>query len=347
MKCGHPLGASRQADQQVALTSFRNERALRWRGAREKIRQKSRPHTLVRVRAIASARIEFTTPTNQRAAQVLLATTVIPFAAVDERLQWCLEGLADAAAGRLEVILVRNGRSTDEHDGQVRAWLRLFGLDGRVLAVDRPDVPYALSSARNLGFRNASTELVICLDADCVPSDSWLDGYLSVFSALGHSLVVIAGERRFVALPASRKPQLSVAEQLRSAPCLNSLANHRRAVDQRRDRFPLLPNVEPAWDLMHGGNVATTRTAWRESGGFNTAFDGSWGFEDLEFASRVLTLPGCVPAHSRGSYVYHLESASDIERPRRDVNPNWRLACDLIPGFEEFKLRQYRDLDEK
>jgi hypothetical protein len=156
-------------------------------------------------------------------------------------------------------------------------------------------------------------------------------------------LFMVAGERRFVSTPEKREPTLAIAEQLGALEPVVSNANRGQLLDVRIPQMQTIEKTINPWDLMHGGNVATTKTAWRAAGRFNSRFDGHWGFEDAEFAYRVLQLEGSKAAFSPRSFVYHLEEDSRIQlRPHRDQNPNWALACQLIPGFREYKMEQYR-----
>lgn len=269
------------------------------------------------------------------------ATVVIPFDAVDERLLWCLEGIRESAQDRAYLVLVRNGPTGQKSLSEAEEYLAASTIDGIVASVEHPK-PYALSSARNIGFRLAVSELVICLDSDCVPADEWFDGFVDEGRKASGTPFIAAGERRFVNLPESRKHEDRVHSQLDMQQRVGSRANKGQELDVRLDRLERLPDLDCAWDIMHGGNFATTRTSWRRCGGFDDRFDGSWGFEDAEFAYRVLQLEGATASYCRRSYVYHLEEELGTpDRPHYSENPNWVHACTLIPGFEQFKLAQY------
>jgi hypothetical protein len=160
---------------------------------------------------------------------------------------------------------------------------------------------------------------------------------------MDNPMFMIAGERRFVSTPAIREPTLAVAEQLSSVGRVASHANRGHSLDVRIPRMQMIEETTKAWDLMHGGNLATTKTAWTAAGRYNSRFDGNWGFEDAEFAYRVLQMDGSKAAFSPRSFVYHLEEDSPTQtRPHRDQNPNWALASQLIPGFRQYKMEQYR-----
>jgi len=76
---------------------------------------------------------------------------------------------------RFEVIVV-NGPSTDDTAGVLAAWA------GRIKVVDCPVAH--MTTARNLGLRQAAGDVVIFIDDDARPATrAWLDAIVAVFAA--------------------------------------------------------------------------------------------------------------------------------------------------------------------
>jgi GT2 family glycosyltransferase len=86
-----------------------------------------------------------------------------------------------------------------------------------------------------------------------------------------------------------------------------------------------------AYELVHGCNMAVRSDDARHVGGWDTAFDGAFGYEDIEFAARLVR-HGCEVTWVRGATVLHLEDEGDTSwKASRSVN--FERACRVIPGF--------------
>lgn len=86
------------------------------------------------------------------------------------RLLDALEAQEDPGRGGFEVVVVDDG-STDGSWDELRRRQALGGLRLRVLRRDRAAGP---ATARNLGWRSCSGELVAFTDDDCYPEPGWL-----------------------------------------------------------------------------------------------------------------------------------------------------------------------------
>ena len=70
---------------------------------------------------------------------------------------------------------------------------------------------------------------------------------------------------------------------------------------------------------------------------FDVAFDGHWGYEDIEFGYR-LSQNGAHFIYLPEAFVYHLEGeglslSERLEGKRR----NYALACKKIPHYDSFR----------
>ncbi len=259
-----------------------------------------------------------------------------------------LAGLAaqrGIAPWSLEVLLVDN--NSTEHG--LHDVVRSTESDLAVTVLHQPKHlhPFSLCSARNSGIALAQGVWVWTLDSDCIPHPDAAHAFLSTIEA-GEKSVICTGERIFVdaqsVTPAEITSSPDVVEQL---PLVASESNYRLIKDRRFPRIVDLPDVDHPWDLLHGGNTIFTREAARDVGGYDERFDGFWGYEDDEFAYRMVSRGGVTPRFVPDMVVYHQEctdpSGIRIDRTDKSKNPNWMLACELIPGYRDYKMRSYAD----
>ena len=108
-------------------------------------------------------------------------SVVVPFRNAERYIERCLDALAnqEPVEGDFEVLLV-DDRSTDASaELVVRRGLRLLRSHGRG--------PY---TARNVGIRASSGDVVAFTDADCVPAPDWLLRIAEEFEHAGTDIVV-------------------------------------------------------------------------------------------------------------------------------------------------------------
>jgi glycosyltransferase involved in cell wall biosynthesis len=246
----------------------------------------------------------------------------------------------------IEVLLVDNNSEHASLEGLHRRYRDR--LDVHLLLQPRLPHPFALSRARNLGLRIASGEWIISMDSDCIPDPDYVGSATEAIGLCGGGASVFTGERRFVDVG-----QLSAADimdrpdLLRSLPAVRSHANYGLPRDRRHPRMTGLPAVPHPWDLMHGGNTIFRREDAVRVGGYDEQFDGHWGYEDIEFAHRLITGARCVPRYLAGIEVYHQEPSPTAPQPDRydkAANPNWARVCRKIEGYREFKIAQNRSM---
>ncbi|MEU4160908.1 glycosyltransferase [Actinoplanes sp. NPDC026670] len=209
---------------------------------------------------------------------------------------------------------------------------------------------YSLSLGRNTGIRFSRNEWVLCLDADCIPGPSYFPCLRKHLEAYPESPVILSAERIFV--DAREVPADTIAadaHSLSQAPLTASASNHGLVEDRRMTRLRQLGDRIPIshpWDVMHGCNVIFRREDALTIGGYDESFDGYWGYEDIDFAHRMITDRGCVPVYAEGCHVYHQErSGPDMwrdVRSQRDGNPNWGRIRDRIDGYADHKASLHR-----
>lgn len=256
-----------------------------------------------------------------------------------------IEAQEDVSPYALEVILIDNNSTEPGLHDMVRS--AVSDLAVTVIHQPRHLHPFSLCRARNAGIALARGTWIWSLDSDCIPHPRAAHAFLSAIGAEKKS-VMCTGERVFVdaegITPADIAARPRALEQL---PLVASESNYLLVKDRRFPRILDLPDVEQPWDLLHGGNTVFTREAAQRVGGYDERFDGFWGYEDDEFAYRMVSLAGITPLLVPNLVVYHQEcpdpNGHQINRKDKSTNPNWTLACEVIPGYREYKMRTYAD----
>lgn len=113
-------------------------------------------------------------------------SVVIPVKDDEERLDECLRALAEQTLVADEIIVVDNGSS--DASAAVAA-----GAGATVVACREPGIPAA--SAR--GYDAATGDLILRLDADCVPPPGWIEGVVAAFDQRPDT-DAFTGQARFI-----------------------------------------------------------------------------------------------------------------------------------------------------
>lgn len=271
-------------------------------------------------------------------------TAVIPCHDDFDLLHRTLAALAvqDVPDGSLEVVCVDNNST----DGGIHRIVRDYWHRLPITVIQQPllDHPYALCRARNLGIGVARGEWIWTLDSDCCPERGAARAILNAVGD-GDGPLILTGERRFVDAGGISAADIVGDEMaLSRARSVASASNYHLPIDRRFPDIRRLPDLPQPWDMMHGGNTAFRKADAVRVGGYDEAFDGTWGYEDDEFAHRIITVAGAVPRFVKGMVVYHQEPAENrkrSDRPDKANNPNWHRVCSLIPGYREYKLARF------
>lgn len=274
-------------------------------------------------------------------------SVIIPCHNAPRLLERTLAGLVAAArrsSHRLEVILVDNnsrGRTVFDLHAQYADKLEIF-----LISQPRLQHPFALSRARNAGLRLARGPWIVCLDADCIPESCYFEVLDEVLT--GDASWLLTGPRIFVQAETLRPDDiLEDASVLSRLPEVASASNYGLRVDRRHRWLGRIDRVEHPWALFYGCNLVFPRDRALAAGGFDEGYDGTWGYEDQDFAWRLIAHQRCQPGAIDALRVYHQEPERDLPQPDRfskTDNPNWARICNRIPGFEAFKRNQYKEI---
>lgn len=252
-----------------------------------------------------------------------------------------LAGVCAAARGHEVEVIVVDNHSTTEPPGPVIA-----DFAGQIpitlLKQNRNAPSFSLCRARNMAAACAVHDYVVFLDGDCVPCRRYFD------VAAQHVAPdrILVGIRRFIREIDIRQPRLAAVDHLPTLPQVRSVSNYALSVDRRLRYLPHLSESPHPWGYCHGGNLVMPRAqvcAVR----YDEAYDGCWGYEDVDFAFRAIR-SGNEAVYVPGMDAYHQEHPGEdpntMVRKDKAQNPNWLRICAQIPGFEAHKRAEFRDL---
>jgi GT2 family glycosyltransferase len=222
-----------------------------------------------------------------------------------------VEGLNRAAgAPRFELLVGRMGG-----EDPAPALGRARGFAARAIEVDGEELP--LAGARNALAAAAAGELLVFLDADCVPSAGLLAAYAEALAARD---VLAVGETRY--LPRGFRADGAVEAALRRAA---------RGHPERIGLFPApgIVGVDDRHELFWSLNFAVRRDTFAERiGGFDGDYRG-YGIEDTDFAMRAARADVRL-AWVGGALAFHQH------------HPPTRLRDDGVPALVA-NVRRYRE----
>lgn len=236
-----------------------------------------------------------------------LVTVVVATRDRPQRLERCLEALAEVTYAPFEVLVVDNAPSTRETLAVVR---QRSGVDARVRYVRelRPGV----SCARNRGLDEARGELVAFTDDDVVVDPGWLDGVVRGFGR-SPSVACVTG-----LVPSARLD--TAEEQYFDRRVSWALSCTPRRYDQHADpqASPLYPYT--AGQFGTGANFAFRTAVLRSLGGFDEALGPGTraaAGEDLDLFVRTI-LSGHAIAYEPAAIAWHHHRA-DLDQLRRQL----------------------------
>lgn len=193
---------------------------------------------------------------------------------------------------------------------------------------------YRLASVRNLGILSARSPRIVLLDFDCIPLPYHLERHLNALGDVTGSATI--GLRRFVDGKDISLSSIRSTSWWNLVVDIPSISGRGASVDKRIEQIRLLPNHPCPSNIFYGCNVGFWRSDALATGGFNEAFNGAHGYEDLEFAWRLQKHN--VVFQRVDAIVYHQENEV-VSEEERDYGgrKNYELLKLLAPGLAAFR----------
>lgn len=282
----------------------------------------------------------------------MLVSFIIPTYNNVELLEKTLAGFVSQEMNTLawEIIIIDN--NTTESKSLVLMYQKYYSLLPITL-IFQPKLPhtFALCRARNLGLRSAQGKWIVSIDADTIPNKKYLSILEKNIKKWGNESVIATSERIFI--PTEKVSSKEIIENplvVEQLPVVLSPSNYSLPYDRRLPIMKSLPNIKHPWDYMHGCNVIYKRDIALKIGGYNEIYDGQWGFEDIDFAYRMITDEKCISRYVKNLHVFHQdlpEAKTNTNRTDKSINPNWIRICKKIPGYQEYKSIKYRQFSKE
>lgn len=200
-------------------------------------------------------------------------SVVVPFFRAERYVERCLAALVgqNYPAGRFEILPVDNNSPDDSRQIVLRhAGVRLLH-----------EPTQGAYAARNRGWREAAGEIVVFVDADCVPAPDWL-------SRLAEAM---------------RDPQVQVVVGSVKPGGSSRLVELVGAYEDGKERY-ILAGDEPTLYVGHAGNMAVRKAILEELGPFLEHARGS----DTTLVRRIVDSKSCrAVRYAPTAEVRHLE----------------------------------------
>ena len=213
-------------------------------------------------------------------------------------------------------------------------------LAGRLLHVWQPDEGFRLSAARNRAIREATGELIVFVDGDCLLRPDFVEAHQQVaergFATAGNR--VLLGQAVTADIEAGRQNPLDWS-------CLRWLMAWRRGDVNHALGLLRLPGQGwrrmsgRPWRHFKGCNMALWRDDLVRLNGFEEEIAG-WGFEDTDLILRWFNLGGRLKSGRFATTVLHLwhrEAARDAaeQNERRARLAGSRGATAAVRGLAQ------------
>lgn len=254
----------------------------------------------------------------------LRAAVIIPVYNRGDLLARTLAGLSRSTV-EAAVIVVDDGSDED-----IAATVAAAPVPATYLR--QPRAGYGAGRARNLGASRAgNVDLLIFIDADCVPAPDLVERHLA-WQAAAPGLVSV-GSRRHVRLSDVEPADIGRMDlESRVEHGFSGKADFRDTLVRRTSR---LRTGDEAFRMLVSSNVAIPAALFAAVGGFDERFD-RWGGEDTELGWR-LWQTGALFVAADDAVVYHQLDADESggeEGRRRARHLNDGIITTLIPhGF--------------
>lgn len=235
-------------------------------------------------------------------------------------------------AGAFEVVVADDGSDED-----IAAVVGRFTGRLRIDLVRQERAGFGAGRARNLGAAATDADLLLFVDADCIPSSELIERHTWWHRRAGN--VVVAGTRRGIdSTPyapddiAAGSAPLSVAAGPPDEPTGWAPDDWRRLVYRRSRRLQI---GDAGYRAGVSSNLSVREDRFDAAGGFDPAFT-AWGGEDTELAWRLWNDGAFVVPDTRALVYHQIQDDSDDDRSRRMLQRDLGIAlvADRVPhGF--------------
>lgn len=211
-------------------------------------------------------------------------TVIIPVCDRIDILLLCLRSFTLQTVRDFEVIIVDNGSRYLLDTALLDEYLLFPIMYLRMLK------PNARASARNLGIEHARSQALLFWDADMIANPELIRHHVELHSCHGGNIVVVGRRLHVSNEDASGLLTTARARERRPTEWIKIL-DERASPDRRDDYFRSIDwslyNSAAPWRAAITCNLSVRTALVRAQGGFDPAYDGAYGYEDLDLAYRL------------------------------------------------------------
>ena len=240
---------------------------------------------------------------------------------------------------QFEVVVADDGSRSDTEEVVKRAQ---GSFPSPLTHVWQEDTGFRLAAVRNLATARARGNYLIYLDGDCIVRGNFVRAHRGLAEAgwcvAGGRVLLSEAFTREVLGSSVTIEEWNVADAAVAA--LQGKIN--RAISlPRLPLGPLRKLGARRWQRLRGCNFGAFRSDVERVNGFDECFQG-WGFEDSDFAARLIESGVRLKNGRLATNVYHLWHP---ENDRKAQGQNWQRLQDRINAHEtraQLGLDQYR-----
>lgn len=240
-------------------------------------------------------------------------SVVIPHHNTHEFLSRCIAGLSAQTYPRslLEVVISDDGSDRVPFKSELAL---ADSLDLRIIAQSR--CGRRTAAARNRAIEAATREVIICIDADIIPVEQFIEAHMRYYHVARQ--IATVGPRKFIDVtgidPNSVPKELP---GLRHRPDVCSVSNHGYPLDGRIPFFERFQHERSPYWFYYSCNIGFWREDALRIGMFDPRFDGHWGYEDIDYGYRLF-LNGNVIVYVPDAVALHQENQATSAKQRED-----------------------------
>ena len=196
----------------------------------------------------------------------------------------------------------------------------------------QPDLGFRVGRCRNLAVKEARGEYLVFLDGDCIPRRN----FISQHRHLCEKDYLVTGNRCLLSEKLTQRIETG-SEDILSWGAWEFLRARLKGEINRLDALLTLPPTArfryrrmKKWEKTRTCNMGVFRDDFLLINGFDSSFEG-WGFEDSDFAARLINAGKHVKMGTFATAVFHLW------HPRgrtQQSGPNWDRLQQVLTNKE-------------
>lgn len=265
-----------------------------------------------------------------------MISIIIPTYNKCSRLKYTLKHLFTCSKQhKFEIIIINDG-STDDTKKVLTKMVKLCPKNITVKIINT--INKGRSSARNLGVKKASNEIILFLDDDIIINEKVLSMHIKLHQT--HNNRIVHGEIYHL-------PILKIFFDLEKIPKYNCylLNQYKKIVFRfcdpidyeifkfekyaKKNKFEklveneVLNNGKYKWIGFVGANTSMKKEMFFASGGLDEKFGKKWGCEDLEFGYRLNSFYNIEFIYNTYAKSYHLDHYEPNRKVEHEINMNY------------------------